>query len=225
MKSRTTSRLPTSTRGCEPGLDLGDLPRQAAQHVGGRLPRAGVVERADHHDVGAVRQEVLDAQQVGRRLARGVRVVRPQRARLVDRQVLGRGVAVADPRADQHDPRLQPRRLDRLQQVQRPAEVQGPGAPRVGHARLRVRLRGEVVDHLGLLAADQVGQLVLGRRRPGRTPRSGPAAPRCASPAGQRPDADSPTTRSPAVDQVLDQVPPHEPRDARSPAPAWADPR
>ena len=50
------------------GLDLGHLPRQCAEDVRRRLPRAGVVERSDHHDVGAVRQEVLDAQQVGRGL-------------------------------------------------------------------------------------------------------------------------------------------------------------
>ena len=88
-----------------PGLDLGDLPGQAAEHVAGRLPGAGVVERAGHHDVGAVGEEVLDAQQVGRPLAGGVRVVRPERAGLAHRQVLGRRVAVADARADDHHPR------------------------------------------------------------------------------------------------------------------------
>ena len=52
---------------------LGHLKRQRGQHVAGRLPRPGVVERPDHHHVRAVRQVVLDPQQVDRRLARRIR--------------------------------------------------------------------------------------------------------------------------------------------------------
>ena len=61
-------------------LDLGHLSGQGAQDVGGRLPGAGVVERPGHHDVGPVRQEVLDPEQVGGGLAGGIGVVRAQRA-------------------------------------------------------------------------------------------------------------------------------------------------
>ena len=76
------SRLPTSTRGLIARFGLGHLPGQATQDVGRRLPGAGVVERAGHHHLGPVGEEVLDAEEVGRPLAGRVRVVRPERARL-----------------------------------------------------------------------------------------------------------------------------------------------
>ena len=153
MKSRTTSRLPTSTHVLAARLDRDHLGRQSGQHVARRLPRAGVVERPDDHDVRAVRQMMLDSQQVRGGLARRIGVVGTHRAILADRDELGRRVAVSGPRADQDHPRLQPRRLHRLEQVQAAAEVERPGAPRVGNALLRVGLRGQVIDHLRLLAA------------------------------------------------------------------------
>ena len=211
MKSRTTSRLPTSTHSSSTGLHLGHLGRQRGQHVARRLPRPGVVERPDDHHVRAVRQVVLDPQQVDRRLARRVWVVGPQRAILPHRDELRRRVAVAGPRADQDHPRLQARRLHGLEQVQRAAQVQRPGAPRIGDARLRVRLRRQVVDRLGLLAPHQLGQVVLGR-----LDQVEPLDPHAHDPggdrsAGHRPDAERPTTWSPAATRCSQRCPPTKP--------------
>ncbi len=71
---------------------LSHLERQPSQHVAGRLPRPGVVEWPDHHDIGAVRQVVLNPQQVDRGLARRIGIVGAQRAIFVDRNELRGGL-------------------------------------------------------------------------------------------------------------------------------------
>ena len=174
--------------GLAPCLHLGNLERQRRQDVRRRLPRAGMVERPDHHHVGPVRQVVLDAQEVGRGLAGRVRVVGAERAVLPHRKMLRAGVAVADARADQDHPRpgLQGRGLDRLQQVERAAQVQRPGAARVGQAGMGIGLRGQVIDHLGLLAPQPVGELDSSTSarspRSSRTDRPGAPAPQASGP-------------------------------------------
>ena len=95
-----------------------------------------------------------------------------------------------------------------------PPRFKRPGAPRIGDALLRVRLRRQVIDHLGLLAPDQLGQLVLAR-----LDQVEPLDPHALAQMRhvRRP---LPRRRDPhhlvaLRDQVLAQVPTHETRYAR----------
>ena len=131
------------------------------QDVGRRLPWAGMVERPDHDHIGTVSEMVLDAQDVGCGFASRVGVVRSQGAVFLDRQVLRGGIAVADPRAYKNHarPGLQRGGLHGLEQVERAPQVQGPGAAWIGQAGVWVRLRGQMIDYLGLLAIQEFGEM------------------------------------------------------------------
>ena len=82
--SRRASRLPTLSTGArQPGLDLGDLPREARGHKRRRLPWPGVIERPreeDRNDVDPRGEHFL------RELADAVRARRADRRLLVNRR-------------------------------------------------------------------------------------------------------------------------------------------
>ena len=150
----------------EPGRDLA---RERGQGVDRRLPGPGVVEGARAHDAEAVRVGVETRQQVAGRLADRVRVLRPQRSRLVHRQRRGPPVDLAG--RDRHEHglgRLEPHRLEHVE-VDRLV---------VGERRRRDRPRS------GRRARARRG----GRRPPAPRPRSPPVSrPRRADPRRRRP--------------------------------------
>ena len=147
--------------------------------------------------MGPVRQVMLDSQKIDGRFARRIRIVRAQRTVFPDRHQLQRRIAITNPRADKDHPRALTRELHRLEQVEASPKIESPRRPRIGEARLRVGLRRQMIDHLGLLLAHDLGELRLALLDEVESLDPRGSVPRCASSAGHRPDADNPTTRSP----------------------------
>ncbi len=170
-------------------LGLGHLPRDRAHHVVVRLPRPGLVERAHPDHTQPVGVRVLAGEQIACRLGDRIRVLRPERRRLLDRQALGRAVDLA--RAHHHGHGVGRLVAQRLQQVHRHREVvahdRGGLLPGASHRRVRREVEDALRARVGQRAPDRlaVEQVELGARRRDALGRRGP--PRGAAPTNPPP--------------------------------------